>query len=221
MDFFNRRRSLGILFRVSKRIQDLQEYFKRKISSVSYSTLECYRKRLISGLFFSLSLILGFYAYRLTKSEGIEDWKRDHLPSEQIFRLALESHRAEQTFTVQSKAAGKKGQNWVRGIEKLIKIQNEMILEKTVRSIPLQSEERGSVWMSANGSWVVYFWIYEQIVKPQVYCWDCSSSGYDWQLAGIGWEGLENVLANGAFQVKKVTASSKRLEVRDPRELRF
>ncbi len=170
-----------------------------------------HRSRIVGLTYFMVSIILGLFAFTLTREEAIEYWERTFLPSERVIRFALGSRGLR---------AAREGHPLQRGL----------------RALPSSLDEKGSIWVSADPIWVAAFLPShsDSDVQPVVYCLDlkmckncpedCRIPPKNWQPMGRGWRAMDKVIdqIDGDLRLRKEKIGAPWVKIRrDPREILY
>lgn len=183
----------------------------RAVSKSMRPHFEQHRSRIVGLTYFVISVILGLFAFTLTREEAIEYWERTFLPSERVIRFALGSRGLK---------AASEGHPLQRGL----------------RALPSSLDEKGSIWLSADPIWVAAFLSShsDSEVQPVVYCLDrkmckncledCRIPPKNWQPMGRGWRAMDKVIdqIDGDLRLRKEIKGGLSVKTRrDPREILY
>ena len=91
------------------------------------------------------------------------------------------------------------------------------------RSLPALIDDEGTVWSSADSSWIAVFQRQPDGEAAALYCLDCARRPDGWQPLGRGWAAYDPALAraDAAAAARVKPAPPRRAEPADPRELRY
>jgi hypothetical protein len=197
MDSIDRSRSRFVIESLQRRIHQLQERLTARIvlGIPKESTL---RKLKFAVLFFTAA-IAGTIAHRLNAQEFELQWKRSHVPSENVWRTSFST-------------------------EGFRRIDNPSIQGRLTRSLPSLSDGAGKIWSSTPDWWAVEIGGTSQ---PLVFCLSCDlkKAPSNWNEAGSGWEGWESAIKTAREQARTLALTAikprKRGESLDPRAIRY
>ncbi|OFZ19862.1 MAG: hypothetical protein A2X94_14470 [Bdellovibrionales bacterium GWB1_55_8] len=161
----------------------------------------------ISGpLLIVTAVLLGAIAHRSSQQSAIKVWEEEHAPAAALVQATLLS----QGFRTPENSNSHR--------------------RKALRLLPPGLETSGTLWASANRSWIAYFDISEiNSAGPLLLCSDCKTAPTGWVPAGQGWKGFEEVLREtngrarqGEKQARKSSAARKPgISPLDSREIRY
>ncbi len=169
------------------------------IRKIQESSLHSIRNRkVLGGALIVASILFGLWAHESAKAQALEEWERSHFPSSRVWKAAFESR------------------GWREE-------RDPKILQKALREIPANVDEKSAVWLSTDVRWAAVFVDPENVIPAKVFCRDCEATAQaKWKPIGMGWPGFDDVFKSideSPLPVKKVFP--KRREFLDPREIRY
>ena len=155
------------------------------------------KRRILGIACFLLALFLAAWARQIAEVTALSSWLNSHHPSEMLWQQIL-------------------------ALDGFNPVKEEHLLHQALRTLPLNLDEPGSVWMTADNGWIAVF----QDTSPSetVFTMSPSQPPLQWEPLGTGWIGFEAALrrAQWAAAAGKKVAPPKPQAVReDPRAIRY
>lgn len=191
MDFAHTLRGFFPLDWLSIRIRSLQA----KLSEEPYRG---HKRKFLAVAFLITSISFGILAFGQAREEAIKSWERAHLPSLQVWVLALST----------------------RGYRTLSDIGE---IQKLARSLPTTLDSEGSIWVDRDLNWVVLYHDINQALPAHIFYRDIRKKPEAWSPRGIGWAHFDSTLNEvDAMLAKAPKILRKKAEpITDPREIRY
>lgn len=191
MDYAHRDRCRIAWTLIQKRVHELSKRAPLRFRVASPLVL-----RRLKFLVLAVGAILfGISAHRLNQREAELGWRKSHIPTPEI-------------WTASFSAIGFR------------EIVNPSEVGRISRNLPTLTDPLAGVWMSSPDWWAVL----GNASSPKIYCLSCDlkNAPKSWSRVGDGWEGWDAAMER-AKQQKPLESRSKRkkIEFRDPREIRY
>lgn len=137
-----------------------------------------------------LALVFGVLAQGATQARALRDWELGHAPSPTLWEKALSSHGFR-------------------------RVQDPDSLHRAVRSLPLNIDQHGGVWITESGLWVG---ILGSAGSPEIFSRDPKAKVRPdgWIPQGRGWQGFESTLRF----LERLRPHSAETSVRSPKKPR-
>lgn len=149
------------------------------------------------------ALALGAWAQGISEGEAVRRWKRDFVPSTELWARALT------------------GLGFVR-------LEEPGRMHRVLRSLPATLDSSNAVWTDQGRLWVAVFGIDPADPEIRLYFRRRASPGPPaapqasaWSWAGAGWEGFQEALKRMEPPVADAPVARPKAFFRDPREIRY
>ena len=145
------------------------------------------------------SLFLGIWANGVSENSAILKWEKAHPPSLKIV-------------------------DYVSQAKQMQHMSDPFLLQKSLRALSVNTDERGSFWLGMDSYWLVYFL---DEGPPLVYCLNCKEVPKKWMPLGIGWKGFEKgmeLIEQEKDRLKAISTSKKNqnsTQFYDPRAIHY
>ena len=197
MDYVDRDRSRAALLALQNRIRELSKRFTDRLRLARPK--ESVTRKLKAMVLVLLAIVFGTLAHRLNEQETEIRWRKNHVPSSQIWATSFAS-------------------------EGLHSLGNPIFISRVSRTLPSLSDSEGKVWTASPEWWAVET---ADSNQPLIYCWECNLRlpPKNWAMVGKGWDGWEQAMAlthrQSVERGLKAHSSKKTPITQDPREIRY
>lgn len=159
-----------------------------------------YKGWIFGALWFVLAILFGIWANDASEASAILAWEKKFRPSLRIAHHAF----ASRAYAFQT---------------------DPKKVQSAEYTLPSTIDQEGSFWVSNDHNWVAYFAKAEDMIRPYLYCYDCTQKPKEWTEQGLGWRALDTILETldvlAAKRPKAKAVKKGQAEYRDPREIRF
>lgn len=144
------------------------------------------------------SAAFGSWAYHIAKNEAYLSWERSRTPSEKVWIHAL----------------GTLG--WK-------KLEKTGLIQKAMRTLPTQFDEKDSTWISDDSRWLIVFHHPDSATSASIYCESesCKEPAQKWAPLGIGWVAFDEAMKRAKPSERPSLPKKNSNAFWDPRAIRY